>query len=58
MIFNNVTAADPEALAKTSAHPLWLVERWIDQFGVEITTDHFNQTRPVTTIRLLAPKGR
>ena len=54
-----LAAADPEALAKTSAHPLWLVERWIGQFGVEITAriSAFNQTRPVTAIRLLDSKA-
>lgn len=54
-----LAAADPEALAKTSAHPLWLVERWIAQFGVEITARicAFNQAHPVTAIRLRDPKA-
>ncbi len=54
-----LAAADPEAIAKTSAHPLWLVERWIDQFGVEITARicAFNQAHPVTAIRLRDPKA-
>ena len=54
-----LAAADPEALAKTSAHPLWLVERWIGQFGVEITARicAFNQAHPVTAIRLRDPKA-
>jgi 16S rRNA (cytosine967-C5)-methyltransferase len=49
--------ADPETLAQTSAHPRWLVERWIDQFGFEITARicAFNQTHPATTLRLRDP---
>ncbi len=47
-------AADPQSIAKTSAHPLWLVERWTTQFGVEIAAriSAFDQEQPVTSIRL------
>ena len=45
---------DPEALAKTSAHPQWLVERWIAHFGIDVTVRicAFNQAPPTTAIRL------
>jgi 16S rRNA (cytosine967-C5)-methyltransferase len=53
-----LVVSDPQALAKTSAHPLWLVERWIGQFGIENTARicAFNQAYPVTAIRLREPK--
>ena len=49
-----LAAADPQSIAKTSAHPLWLVERWTTQFGVEIAAriSAFDQEQPVTSIRL------
>jgi 16S rRNA (cytosine967-C5)-methyltransferase len=49
-----LAAADPQSIAKTSAHPLWLVERWTTQFGVEIAAriSAFDQENPVTSIRL------
>ena len=49
-----LVAADPQSIAKTSAHPLWLVERWTTQFGVEIAAriSAFDQEQPVTSIRL------
>jgi 16S rRNA (cytosine967-C5)-methyltransferase len=49
-----LAAADPDALAQTSAHPRWLVERWAAQFGIEIAARicAFNQSLPVTAIRL------
>src|SRR5436853_4443576 len=30
-------ASTPEAVAETSAQPLWMVERWFREFGVETT---------------------
>jgi len=49
-----LVAADPQSIAKTSAHPLWLVERWTAQFGVAIAAriSAFDQEQPVTSIRL------
>jgi 16S rRNA (cytosine967-C5)-methyltransferase len=49
-----LAAGDPDALAQTSAHPRWLVERWAAQFGIEIAARicAFNQSPPVTAIRL------
>jgi 16S rRNA (cytosine967-C5)-methyltransferase len=52
-------AADPQSIAKTSAHPLWLVERWTAQFGAEISARvaAFDQEHPVTAIRLRDPSA-
>jgi 16S rRNA (cytosine967-C5)-methyltransferase len=52
-----LAAADAESVAKTSAHPLWLVERWAKQFGPETAAQicAFDQTPPVTSIRLRDP---
>src|SRR5215468_12777781 len=45
-----LAAADPKSIAKTSAHPLWLVERWAQQFGIETAAQicAFDQVPPVT----------
>lgn len=46
-----------EAIAAATAHPLWLVERWIDSYGLEGTAKicEFDQSVPVTAIRLRRP---
>ncbi|MGA8438745.1 MAG: 16S rRNA (cytosine(967)-C(5))-methyltransferase RsmB [Candidatus Sulfotelmatobacter sp.] len=48
-----------EALAASSAHPLWLVERWIQAYGLEATRDvcRYDQCLPVTAIRLRRPEA-
>ena len=47
-------ASSPEAVAETSAQPLWMVERWFREFGVETTKliCAHDQSVPTTTIRL------
>jgi len=47
-------ASTPEAVAETSAQPLWMVERWFREFGVETTKliCAHDQSVPTTTIRL------
>jgi 16S rRNA (cytosine967-C5)-methyltransferase len=49
-----LASADPPSIAKTSAHPLWLVERWAEQFGIEVAAriSASDQELPVTSIRL------
>jgi 16S rRNA (cytosine967-C5)-methyltransferase len=41
-------ARDATTLAQEYSHPLWLVRRWLDQFGTEGTEDllRWNNTRP------------
>jgi 16S rRNA (cytosine967-C5)-methyltransferase len=46
-----------EALASTLAHPVWLVERWIQHYGLAATAEicRHNQCIRSTTIRLRTP---
>jgi 16S rRNA (cytosine967-C5)-methyltransferase len=46
-----------ETLAASSAHPLWLVERWVTAYGFDATRQicRHNQSVPVTAIRLRRP---
>ncbi|AYC29195.1 16S rRNA (cytosine(967)-C(5))-methyltransferase RsmB [Paenisporosarcina cavernae] len=41
-------------LSIASSHPLWLVERWVKQFGYEKTAEmvHTNNVPPVQTVRV------
>ncbi|HET7893583.1 MAG TPA: 16S rRNA (cytosine(967)-C(5))-methyltransferase RsmB [Candidatus Sulfotelmatobacter sp.] len=47
----------PEILAHSQAHPLWLVARWVDQYGLSAARQicQHNQTVPATAIRLRNP---
>jgi 16S rRNA (cytosine967-C5)-methyltransferase len=49
--------ASPESLARTLAHPLWLVERWAREYGLDATLQicHHNQSIPASAIRLRTP---
>ena len=51
-------AATPAELAKCSAHPLWMVERWERAFGLEIARSicSADQQIPEIAIRLAAPE--
>ena len=46
-------------LATTSSHPKWIVERWIAQFGIDVSRRicKHNQQIPITTIRLRDPQA-
>jgi 16S rRNA (cytosine967-C5)-methyltransferase len=48
-----------ETLAASSAHPLWLVERWAQAYGLEFAVQicRHNQSVPVTAIRLRHPEA-
>jgi 16S rRNA (cytosine967-C5)-methyltransferase len=48
------SGASAEILAATSAHPLWLVERWMRAYGFDSASRicQHNQSVPVTAIRL------
>lgn len=43
-----------EELASSSAHPLWLVERWVKQYGIEAAKQicKYHQTVPETSLHL------
>ena len=50
----DITGDNAEALAASGSHPLWLVERWAQAYGLETTRSicTYDQVAPVTTIRL------
>jgi 16S rRNA (cytosine967-C5)-methyltransferase len=54
-----VSGVSPETLAASSAHPLWLVERWIHAYGLDSALEicRHNQSIPVTAIRLRRPEA-
>jgi 16S rRNA (cytosine967-C5)-methyltransferase len=51
---DDADSTSPETLARTLAHPLWLVERWTREYG--LPTAHqicqHNQSIPITAVRL------
>jgi 16S rRNA (cytosine967-C5)-methyltransferase len=56
---HEISAASAETLAATSAHPFWLVERWIRAYGIDsaFRICQHNQSVPVTAIRLRHPEA-
>ena len=52
-----IDAVSPQALAAITAHPLWLIERWVREYGLSATQQicHYDQSIPTTSIRLRAP---
>lgn len=54
-----IAGASTETLAASSAHPLWLVERWTQAYGIDsaLRICQHNQSVPVTTIRLRRPEA-
>jgi 16S rRNA (cytosine967-C5)-methyltransferase len=56
---HEISSASTETLAVSSAHPLWLVERWVQAYGMGSAFDicRQDQTIPVTAIRLRQPDG-
>ncbi len=54
-----ISRESAETLAVSSAHPLWLVERWTQAYGLDSTFRicQHNQSVPVTAIRLRRPEA-
>ncbi len=54
-----ISDASTEALAASSAHPLWLVERWVRSYGLDsaFRMCRHDQSVPVTAIRLRRPEA-
>jgi 16S rRNA (cytosine967-C5)-methyltransferase len=52
-------ASSAATLADSVAHPIWLVERWIDAYGLEAASKicRYDQSVPVTSIRLRRPEA-
>jgi len=49
-----IRTRDPRTLAALSAHPLWLVERWVSRYGPDLAGKicNYDQSIPVTNVRL------
>jgi 16S rRNA (cytosine967-C5)-methyltransferase len=56
---HEINAASAETLAASSAHPFWLVERWIRAYGIDsaFRICQHDQSVPVTAIRLRHPEA-
>jgi 16S rRNA (cytosine967-C5)-methyltransferase len=56
---HKINRASAETLAESSAHPLWLVERWIRAYSIEsaFRICRHNQSVPVTAVRLRRPEA-
>jgi 16S rRNA (cytosine967-C5)-methyltransferase len=54
-----IGGSSTESLAATSAHPLWLVERWTQTYGLDSATRicQHDQSAPVAAIRLRQPEA-
>jgi 16S rRNA (cytosine967-C5)-methyltransferase len=54
-----ISNASTEALAASSAHPLWLAERWAQAYGLDsaFRICRHDQSIPVTAIRLRRPEA-
>ncbi len=54
-----ISHASVETLAASSAHPLWLVERWVSAYGLEAAFHicHHDQSIPVNALRLRLPEA-
>src|SRR5208282_2636412 len=54
-----ISAASIEALAASSAHPPWLIERWTRAYGLDSASYicRYDQSVPVTNIRLRSPEA-
>ncbi len=50
-------ADSPETLARCFAHPLWMVERWVREYGLTTAREicRHDQSVPATAIRLRTP---
>jgi 16S rRNA (cytosine967-C5)-methyltransferase len=53
----NQSGSSAEELARARAHPLWLVERWVRQFGIEAAREicEYDQRAPGTAIHIYGP---
>jgi 16S rRNA (cytosine967-C5)-methyltransferase len=54
-----ISHSSAATIAASSAHPLWLVERWTQAYGLEAVLKicRHNQSIPATTIRLRLPEA-
>jgi len=54
---SSLTALSAEKVAASSSHPRWLVERWVQQYGLDLVRRicEYDQSVPVTAIRIRHP---
>ena len=54
-----VKDCSPQTLSESYAHPLWLIERWTKQYGLEAAQKicQHDQSIPDTTLRLRSPNA-
>jgi 16S rRNA (cytosine967-C5)-methyltransferase len=54
---SSLAALSAEQVAANSAHPRWLVERWVQQYGLDLVRRicEYDQSVPVTAIRIRLP---
>jgi 16S rRNA (cytosine967-C5)-methyltransferase len=54
-----LAASSAEAIAAGSAHPRWLVDRWLREYGLDMVRRicEYDQSVPVTTVRIRHPKA-
>ena len=50
-------SSSAESLAHVFAHPLWIVERWVNQYGIAAAKQicEYDQSIPATAVRLRTP---
>jgi 16S rRNA (cytosine967-C5)-methyltransferase len=56
---HSINSESAETLASSSAHPEWLVDRWVHEYGLDAAAPicEYNQSRPTTAIRLRQPEA-
>jgi 16S rRNA (cytosine967-C5)-methyltransferase len=54
-----LSGEQPETLARLFAHPEWMVERWVREYGFAAAQEicKYDQTAPVTSVRLRKPSA-
>ena len=54
-----ISGASSETLAASSAHPLWLVERWVQAYGIDFALRicQQDQSVPATAVRIRRPEA-
>jgi 16S rRNA (cytosine967-C5)-methyltransferase len=59
LVHQHSNGSSTESPAASSAHPLWLIERWTQDFGIESVRRicEYDQSVPTTAIRLRVPEA-
>jgi 16S rRNA (cytosine967-C5)-methyltransferase len=56
---HSINGESADTLGVSSAHPQWLIERWVHEYGLNAAAHicEYNQSRPTTAIRLRQPEA-